>query len=100
MSRDVPSYLYLRTFYNRLVGELSADGAASAVHQLWMLRRRSEVSWLEFALFAQKKVQNFDQLCLLSSLWELSKEASLERIAPRLGRLPEDLLTCFTPSHD
>ena len=100
MSRDVPSYRYLSTFYKRLVEELSTDGAASAVHQLWMLRRRSPVSWVEFAFIAQKNVRNYDQLCLLSSLWELSKEETLERIAPRLGRLPEDLLTCFIPTHD
>lgn len=100
MSRGRPSYVHLWNFYKRIVGELSADGAASAVHQLWMLRRRSPVSWVEFAFIAQKNVRSFDQLCLLSSLWELSKEETLERIAPRLGRLPEDLLTCFNPSHD
>lgn len=100
MSRDIPSYLYLKAFWRRIVGELSSDGAASAVHQLWMLRRRSEVSWLEFAFFAQSNVHTFDQLCLISSLWELSKEETLELIAPRLGRLPEDLLTCFISSHD
>jgi len=91
---------YLIGFWGRIRAELQNDGAASAVHQLWLLRRQSPEAWHEFARNAADFGLPYPQLLLLSCLWELSKEEHLSDIAARLAALPDHLLTAFHVIHD
>lgn len=81
--------------WNRIHGELQSGGVASAVHQLWQLRRHSPQCWQDFAYEVNHLDLTDRQYRLVASLWELSRERHLEDIAPRLRTLPDSLCNSF-----
>lgn len=77
--------------------DLEVGGVAGAITQLWQLRRLSHARWLQFADKAAETYLTYDQFCLLASLWEISKEPTIEAMAPRLAYLPDRLCDSFVP---
>ena len=83
--------------WHSVCADLEVGGVAGAITQLWQLRRLSHARWLQFADEAAESYLTKSQFCLLASLWEISKEPTIEAMAPRLAYLPDWLCESFVP---
>ena len=81
--------------WRKVLNELRDAGVASAVYEIWLLRRHSRKAWLAFAEEVPSHNLTRQQLYLVASLWELSRELDLEDIAPRLAHFTDSFCGAF-----
>ena len=81
--------------WQAVLADLRVGGVAGAIHRIWLLRRHSYEGWLRFADEAVEHNLTWHQFCLLASLWEISKEPTIEAMSKRLAYLPDWLCDSF-----